>query len=445
MNKELHNHIRLILNNDIPKGFKNTKVGIIPEDWEVLRLKDKFDRLSRKNTEGNTNVLTISAQYGLINQEEFFKKAVASDDKSNYYLLQRGEFAYNKSYSNGYPFGAIKRLSRYDKGVVSPLYICFSANADNACPEYYEQYFEAGKMNHEIQAFAQEGARNHGLLNISVSDFFSSFILVPPVAEQQQITKILSAQDKVVECYEKKIEQLKRMKKYYLQNMFPKHGESVPKIRFKGFTDPWEQRKVGDCFEFLQNNTLSRAELSAETGAALNVHYGDVLIKFGEYLDVSFEQMAYIPNQDIVDKFKSSQLADGDVIMADTAEDETVGKCSEIAGLQRKTAIAGLHTIPLRPIGIFASGFLGYYMNSDAYHNQLLPLMQGIKVTSVSKNAIKSTNISYPVDTTEQAAIGQHFMRLDKLITLHQRLRDEEKKKKKALQQLLLTGIVRVK
>lgn len=157
----------------------------------------------------------------------------------------------------------------------------------------------------------------------------------------------------------------------------------------------------------------------------MNVHYGDVLIKFGEYLDVSFEQMAYIPNQGIVDKFKSSQLADGDVIMADTAEDETVGKCSEIAGLQRKTAIAGLHTIPLRPIGIFAPGFLGYYMNSDAYHNQLLPLMQGIKVTSVSKNAIKSTNISYPVDTTEQAAIGQYFMRLDKLITLHQRKNEE--------------------
>ena len=135
MKQELHNHIRKIYNSDIPNGYKNTKVGIIPKDWKVMRLKDKFDRLSRKNTEGNTNVLTISAQYGLINQEEFFKKAVASDDKSNYYLLQRGEYAYNKSYSNGYPFGAIKRLSRYDKGVVSPLYICFSANADNACPD----------------------------------------------------------------------------------------------------------------------------------------------------------------------------------------------------------------------------------------------------------------------------------------------------------------------
>ncbi len=159
----------------------------------------------------------------------------------------------------------------------------------------------------------------------------------------------------------------------------------------------------------------------SEPGVALNVHYGDVLIKFGEYLDASTEEMAFIPNQAIVDKFKGSFLADGDIVMADTAEDETVGKCSEIARLQGKTAISGLHTIPLRPIVKFAPGFLGYYMNSGAYHDQLLPLMQGIKVTSVSKNAIRNTDISYPSDTTEQAAIGQYFIRLDHLITLHQR------------------------
>ena len=210
-------------------------------------------------------------------------------------------------------------------------------------------------------------------------------------------------------------------------------NKNIPEIRFAGFTDPWEQRKLGDCFDFLQNNTLSRAELSAETGAALNIHYGDILIKYGEYLDVSSEQMAYIPDQEIVDKFKASQLADGDIIMADTAEDETVGKCSEIAGLQGETAISGLHTIPLRPAEKFAPGFLGYYMNSDAYHDQLLPLMQGIKVTSVSKNAIKNTDISYPVDITEQVAIGQYFIRLDNLITLHQRKYDRLKNVKKSM------------
>ena len=161
--------------------------------------------------------------------------------------------------------------------------------------------------------------------------------------------------------------------------------------------------------------------MDAETGVAKNVHYGDVLIKFGEYLDASSSALPYIPSQQIVDKFKGSLLQDGDVIMADTAEDEAVGKCTEIAGLQGFPTISGLHTIPLRPKEKFASGYLGYYMNSGSYHNQLLPLMQGIKVTSVSKSAILNTDISFPYDREEQAEIGGFFIRLDTLITLHQR------------------------
>ena len=198
-------------------------------------------------------------------------------------------------------------------------------------------------------------------------------------------------------------------------------NEQKPAIRFHGFTDAWEQRKLGDTFDFLQNNTLSRADLNPETGVAKNVHYGDVLIKFGEYLDASSSTLPYIPTQQIVDKFKGSLLQDGDVIMADTAEDEAVGKCTEIAGLQGFPTISGLHTIPLRPKEKFAPGYLGYYMNSGSYHDQLLPLMQGIKVTSVSKSAILNTDISFPAESDEQAEIGSFFIRLDNLITLHQR------------------------
>ena len=162
-------------------------------------------------------MLTISAQYGLINQDEFFNKAVASDDKSNYFLLKRGDFAYNKSYSNGYPFGAIKRLTRYDDGIVSPLYICFRVKDENISDEYLEQYFEAGFINHEIQAFAQEGARNHGLLNISVDDFFSSKFLLPPLAEQTAIAEVLSTADRELDLLRQDIEQEKQKKKALMQ------------------------------------------------------------------------------------------------------------------------------------------------------------------------------------------------------------------------------------
>ena len=218
-----------------------------------------------------------------------------------------------------------------------------------------------------------------------------------------------------------------------LEKMFPRNGANVPEIRFAGFTNAWEQRKFSDTFSTLQNNTLSRAELSQEEGSALNVHYGDILIKYGEILDVSVAALPYIPNADLVSKFKNSILEDGDVIMADTAEDETVGKCSEVLNLQGKPTISGLHTIPCRPVMKFAPGYLGYYMNSGAYHDQLLPLMQGIKVTSISKSALQNTVLSWPTSIDEQTKIGQYFMNLDNLITLHQRKYDRLKNVKKSM------------
>ena len=195
----------------------------------------------------------------------------------------------------------------------------------------------------------------------------------------------------------------------------------TPQVRFKGFTDTWEQRKLGDCFSLLQNNTLSRAELSNGNGVAMNVHYGDVLIKFDECLDVSKEQLPFIEKHSVADKLKTSYLQNGDVIVADTAEDETVGKCTEIMGVTDQKVISGLHTIPLRPNGKFATGYFGFYLNSAAYHDQLKPLMQGIKVTSISKSAMQDTVIRYPSDIKEQELIGWYFINLDNLITLHQR------------------------
>ena len=197
----------------------------------------------------------------------------------------------------------------------------------------------------------------------------------------------------------------------------------------------WEQRKLGKVLVSLQNNTLSRADLSNETGVAKNVHYGDVLVKFGEVLDVRRESIPMISDESVLTKYKASFLKNGDVIVADTAEDSTVGKCSEIAGLNDEVVLSGLHTIPYRPIEKFASGYLGYYLNSSAYHNQLIPLMQGIKVTSISKSAMQNTEIIYPKSVEEQGKIGAYFSTLDHLITLHQRKLEHVKKMKKSMLQ----------
>lgn len=189
-------------------------------EWEEKKMSDMFTRITRKNAENNQNVLTISAQYGLISQLEFFKKSVAAADVTGYYLLKKGEFAYNKSSSQGRPFGAIKPLRLYDKGVVSTLYICFKCN-DPREIDFWNQYFDAGLLDKELMSIAQEGARNHGLLNIPTSGFFSLSVLSPSIDEQQKIASCLSALDDIIVTETNKLEALKAHKKGLMQQLFP--------------------------------------------------------------------------------------------------------------------------------------------------------------------------------------------------------------------------------
>ena len=189
-------------------------------DWEKKKFSQVFERITRKNKENNLNTLTISAQHGLINQRDFFNKSVSADDLTGYYLLKRGDFAYNKSYSNGYPMGAIKRLKFYEKGVVSTHYICFSTKNEVEA-QFYEKYFEGGFLNHELSKIAQEGARNHGLLNMSIVEFFQDVTLdYPTIEEQAKITDFLTELDKKIEAIAKQIDLTEQYKKGLLQKMF---------------------------------------------------------------------------------------------------------------------------------------------------------------------------------------------------------------------------------
>ena len=198
-------------------------------------------------------------------------------------------------------------------------------------------------------------------------------------------------------------------------------NEKKPALRFKGFTDPWEQRKLDEAFGFtVPNNTLSRAELNQESGSVRNVHYGDVLIKYGSVLDAQNDELPFITGRS-KDDFKGALLQNGDIIIADTAEDETTGKVCEIVNIQDKDVVAGLHTMVCRPKNKTAEGYFGYYMNSSSYHHQLLPLMQGIKVLSLSKTNVQKTTVKYPKDKAEQQKIADCLRRIDTLITLHQR------------------------
>lgn len=205
-----------------------------------------------------------------------------------------------------------------------------------------------------------------------------------------------------------------------LEKMFPKQGETIPEIRFKGFGGEWENMPFGACFVNVPNNTLSRADLNYEDGMAKNIHYGDVLIKFGEVLDATNELLPFVTNNDVANKLKHAALRDGDIIIADAAEDSMVGKCTELFNIDEQLVLSGLHTIAVRPTLPFAAKYLGYYLNSSSYHDQLLSLMQGTKVLSISKAAIQNTNVGFPKSVEEQAAIGNYFQKLDNLINQHQ-------------------------
>lgn len=191
-------------------------------DWEEKMLGDFAKRVTRKNKGNVCNLpLTISAEYGLIDQGEFFNKTVASKDMSTYYLLQNGEFAFNKSTSKDYPVGAIKRLDRYDYGAVSPLYICFALKGDDVLSDFAVQYFETDRWHQGVLDIAQEGARTHGLLNISVPGFFETVHELPTdIEEQRSIADFLSDFDDAIAAAKKELELWKELKKGLLQQMF---------------------------------------------------------------------------------------------------------------------------------------------------------------------------------------------------------------------------------
>ena len=193
-----------------------------PKTWKQRKLGELTQRIVRKNTNlESTLPLTISAQYGLVDQISFFNKRVASNNINNYYLLKHGEFAYNKSYSDGYPFGAVKRLDRYDMGVLSTLYILFSPRIGVISSDFLVSYYDTNNWHKQVADRAAEGARNHGLLNITPSDFFDTELQIPSnLEEQNQIGKFFEIFDNLITLHQRKLAQLKSAKRALLQKMF---------------------------------------------------------------------------------------------------------------------------------------------------------------------------------------------------------------------------------
>lgn len=197
-----------------------TRIPGFTAPWQKVKLNEIGRRITRRNEENYQNVMTISAQRGFVSQTDFFNKSVASENLDNYYLVHRDEFCYNKSYSNGYPMGAIKRLKEADIAVVTTLYICFTINMLHKVDiNFFEQYCEHGGFNQGLMKIANEGGRAHGLLNVTPSDFFGLQLLLPSLPEQKAIAEVLTTADNEIATHRKKLDALRLQKRGLMQQL----------------------------------------------------------------------------------------------------------------------------------------------------------------------------------------------------------------------------------
>ena len=438
MRDEIRKRIEAVRRGEIPDGYIVENHQLRPLDWKYEKIGKYLVAHDEYSNDTERYMLATSSRQGLLPQTDYYNDQRFEETTGGFHVVPEGYVTYRHMSDDD-----VFKFNVNDLGapvLVSPEYPVFTTNAE------LNQSLLIEYLNgtNEFRSFCRAQKKGSTRTRMYFGRLGEFMMPIPPILEQKKIADILATRDRLIDLKQKRVEELKQLKKTYLAKMFPREGTDTPELRFPGFTAPWEQRRLGDSFSFLQNNTLSRAELDDDSGEAKNVHYGDILTELGDVLDTSRAQLPYISSASITERYKGSLLHDGDVVMADTAEDETAGKCTEVVNANGDPVLAGLHTIPMRPNRKYAAGYLGYYMNSPAYHNQLLPLMQGIKVTSVSKSAILNTLIMSPSDFTEQAAIGRFFIKIDNLINLHQRELEAEQQKKKALLQLLLTGLVRV-
>ena len=377
--------------------------------WEQRKLSDISERVTRKNKNLEYSLpLTISAQYGLVDQHEFFNKRIAAKDVSGYYVIKNGEFAYNKSYSEGYPWGAVKRLDRYENGVLSTLYILFSVK--NVDSDFLVSYYDTNNWHSEVQQRSAEGARNHGLLNISASDFFDTELVIPQDPnEQKKIGLLFKKLDSTITLHQRQCEALKKQKRFFLQNMFPKEGESEPRIRFNGFTEPWEQRKLGELAP-LRGGFAFKSEKFTTAGIPIvkisNIlQDGSVGSDFSRYEMIPDDENFTLRNGDTV--LAMSGATTGKVSVLTCTEDEKYYQNQRVGFFTRK--------------GNFNYDFVSVIVRSHLFIEQLKSVLVAGAQPNVSPKDIDSFEFMVPQKFVEQEKIGHFFKSLDKLITLHQR------------------------
>ena len=398
----------------------------LPPNWQRYTLGDIY---TERKEPGNDflPVLSVSIHSGVsdgeLDEEELGKKIKRIQDKSQYRKAMKGDLVFNMMRAWQGAIGVVRT-----DGQVSPAYIVAKPN-EKVYPPFMDYYMKTPRMIHAIHR------QSYGVTDFRLRLYWDSFApipcVIPPLEEQKKITEILAAQDRIISLYDQKIEQLRFLKKYCLQKMFPRRGSNVPEVRFLGFTDPWEQRKLGEIADIVGGGTPSTS----------NANYWDG--------DIDWYAPAEIADQIYVSSSEKKITQQG--------YENSSAKMLPV-GTVLFTSRAGIgKTAILRKEGCTNQGFQSivphenmldsYFIFSRTEELKRYGETKGAGSTfvEVSGKQMASMELMMPKIIDEQTAIGSYFQNLDNLITLHQRKQDEEKKKRKALIQLLLTGIVRIR
>ena len=431
MNKEIKERIETIKKGKVPDGFIKGEVGLIPVDWKTAVLNDISEIITKTAGKGIYETVSISAGIGFVNQAKKFGKELSGKQYEKYIVLYKGDFSYNKGNSKTYPQGCIYRLNDRETAAVPNVFESFRIKS--GCAYYYDQLFTSGFLNKQLSRKINHGVRDDGLLNLTGKDFYSCVLPFPPVKEQEKIAEILSRCDKVIEECEKQVEEYKNLKKTCLSKMFPKKGSNVPEIRFPGFTDAWEQRKVTELGEIYIGLVTTMTSHYTDHGALLirNSDIKDGRFAFGDnliYLDDEFAKQN-----------ASRKHRVGDVITVHTGD---IGTSAVIT--EKEAGSIGFATIVTRPDKEkITSEYLCTYLNTDTHKNFAMNISTGDGRNNYNLKDYYECVVPVP-SIAEQNKISSLISGLNNLITLHQRKVEAYTQMKKALTQLLLTGIVRV-
>ena len=370
-------------------------LGSFDFSWEQRKLGELVDRVVRKNINNESTLpLTISAQYGLVDQITYFNNRVASRDVSNYYLVLNGEFAYNKSTSDGYPFGAVKRLDLYEKGVLSTLYIVFAPKKEQQIDsDYLTVFFDTDRWHKGVAERAAEGARNHGLLNISAEDFFDIDLSVPKdIVEQKQIGAFIRQLDNLITLHQRKC--------VFLFGFF----QAFISMIFTASTFSWEQRKLSDItFPAGEKN---KDNLPLESYSITNEHGfvpQDEKFENGGTMREADKRMYYIVSPNSF-AYNPARINVGSIGYQNIGKNVIVSSLYEVFKTSEDVD----------------DRLLWHWFKSPDFQKLIMQLQEGGVRLYFYYDKLCMGEVSLP-SLEEQRKIGKLFDTLDNLITLHQR------------------------